>query len=174
MVNRADTDRDASHGMEGRFDPPSDLDAIDMRILAALVENSRITWRHLSDHIGLSLTPTLRRVRRLESAGYIEGYTATLDERRLLGGLSAFIQVTLEKQSEETLRTFESQIESIEEVASCFMMTGNVDYLMRVVVRDLDHYQKLLTKLTSVHGVAHVNSSFALKAVIKRPAFRRR
>lgn len=151
-------------------DLPSDLDAIDMKILAALVGDGRMGWRHLSDLVGLSLTPTMRRVRRMEAEGYIAGYTATLDERRLMGALIAFVQVTLERQSEETIKAFENQIKSFEEVASCFMMAGNFDFLMRVVVRDLDHYQKLLTKLTTVHGVAHVNSSFALKAIIRRPA----
>lgn len=163
--------------MDRRNPPPardssetaSDLDACDMKILNALVNDGRISWRDLSDRIGLSLTPTLRRVRRLEAAGYIEGYTATLDEQRLIGSLSAFVSVTLEKQSEETLGVFESQIESLEEVTSCFMMTGNVDYLMRVVVRDLDHYQRLLAKLTRIPNVAHVNSSFALKPIVRRP-----
>lgn len=148
---------------------PSDLDAYDMKILHTLVGDGRISWRDLSDRIGLSLTPTLRRVRRLEASGYIEGYTALLDEHRLVGSLSAFVSVTLEKQSEETLGTFETQIALLDEVTSCFMMTGSFDYLVRVVVRDLDHYQGLVTKLARIPNVAHINSSFALKAIVRRP-----
>lgn len=153
------------------FDLPADLDAADKKILRVLVQDGRISWRDLSDRIGLSLTPTLRRVRRLETAGYIESYTATLDEQRLIGSLSAFVSVTLERQCEETLGVFEQRIEAIEEVMSCFMMTGSVDFLMRVVVRDLTHYQSLLVKLTRIPNVAHVNSSFALKSIIRRSGF---
>lgn len=163
-------DRRASSAVLLPVEPPADLDACDIKILNALVLDGRMSWRDLSDRIGLSLTPTLRRVRRLEAAGYIEGYTALLDEQRLIGSLSAFVSVTLEKQSEDTLGLFEAQIVAIEEVTSCFQITGNFDYMMRVVVRDLDHYQRLLAKVTRIPHVAHVNSSFALKSVVRRPS----
>ncbi|MDE8651187.1 Lrp/AsnC family transcriptional regulator [Novosphingobium album (ex Liu et al. 2023)] len=165
------TDRRGSPPAKEHVELPSELDACDMKILKALVNDGRISWRDLSDQIGLSLTPTLRRVRRLEAAGFIESYTATLDEQRLVGSLSVFVSVTLDKQSEDTLTAFEAHIGALEEVTSCFMMTGNVDYLMRVVVRDLNHYQRLLIKLTRIPNVAHVNSSFALKAVVRRSGF---
>ena len=96
--------------------------------------------------------------------------SATLDEQRLIGSLCAFISVTLEKQAEETLAMFEEQIAALDEVTSCFQITGNFDYMMRVVVRDLDHYQRLLAKVTRIPHVAHVNSSFALKSVVRRPS----
>jgi len=152
-----------------------DLDRIDLRILAALGDEGRISWRDLSDKVGLSLTPTLRRVRRLEQEGYITGYGAELDEARFLGAISIFVSVTLDRQAKDALTAFEAEIVKIPQIVSCFMMTGGADYLLRVVVRDLDEYQTLLTDtLTPIPGVAHIQSSFALKKIIERrkPSFR--
>jgi Lrp/AsnC family transcriptional regulator, leucine-responsive regulatory protein len=145
------------------------LDSYDLKILHLLTAEGRMTWRELADAIGLSLTPTLRRVRRLESAGYIQGYSAVLDERRLSGALGAFVSVSLDKQSEDALAVFEARVREIDEVTSCFQMTGGFDYLLRVVVRDLDHYQSMLARLTRVPMVSHIHSSFVLKSVIRRP-----
>ncbi|AYJ86869.1 Lrp/AsnC family transcriptional regulator [Sphingomonas paeninsulae] len=144
------------------------LDALDIRILQTLTKQGRIGWRDLADTIGLSLTPTLRRVRRLESEGYIEGYTAILNEHRLTGSVNAFVSVTLERQSDSALSLFETEITTFHEVMGCYMMTGTADYLIQVVVRDLDHFQLLLRKLTALPHVAHVQTSFALKALIQR------
>lgn len=149
--------------------PDVDLDGYDLKILRALVRDGRISWRDLADQIGLSLTPTLRRVRRLETQGFIEGYTATLDEKRLAGTLSVFISVTLERQSEDAIAIFEQRVATLTEVSSCFQTTGNADYLVRVVVHDLDHYQRLLAEFTRIPNVAHITSSFALKSVVRRP-----
>lgn len=155
--------RDTNRGL------PADLDGYDVKILRTLVRNGRISWRDLADGIGLSLTPTLRRVRKLEAQGFIAGYTATLDERRLAGALSVFISVRLERQSEEALAAFEERIAMLSEVTSCFQTTGNADYLVRVVVHDLDQYQQLLSEFTRLPNVAHITSSFALKSVVRRP-----
>lgn len=147
-----------------------ELDSYDRRILRELADNGRITWRDLAETIGLSLTPTLRRVRLLEEAGYITGYHARLDEGRLAGSMIVFISVTLERQIRDILRRFEDHVATLPEVMSGFMMTGGADYLLRAVVRDLDHYRELLDDLTKVEGVAHIQSSFALKAFVNRPA----
>jgi Lrp/AsnC family transcriptional regulator, leucine-responsive regulatory protein len=146
------------------------IDSYDRKILRRLAENGRITWRDLADEIGLSLTPTLRRVRMLEEAGYISGYFARLDEARLIGSMIVFISVTLERQIREVLERFEEHVATLPEVMSGFLMTGGADYLLRAVVRDLDHYRELLDDLTQVEGVAHIQSSFALKAFVNRPA----
>lgn len=146
------------------------LDALDMKILRRLSEDGRITWRDLSDEIGLSLTPTVRRVRALEEAGYITGYFARLDEQRLAGGMIVFINVTLERQVGEALEIFERSASELPEIMSGFLMSGGSDYLLRAVVRDLDHYRDLLESLTQVKGVAHLQSSFALKSFINRPS----
>lgn len=147
----------------------SELDSYDRKILRKLAEDGRITWRDLADSIGLSLTPTLRRVRMLEEAGFITGYHARLDEARLAGSMIVFISVTLERQVREMLDRFEEHVARLPEVMSGFLMTGGSDYLLRVVVRDLEHYRELLDSLTKVEGVEHIQSSFALKAFVNKP-----
>lgn len=144
------------------------LDAFDRKILRKLAQDGRITWRDLADAIGLSLTPTLRRVRILEEAGLISGYHAQLDEARLAGTMTVFISVTLEKQVRESLDRFENRVAGLPEIMSGFLMTGGADYLLRAVVRDLEHYRKLLDQLTTIEGVAHIQSSFALKGFVNR------
>ena len=146
------------------------LDDYDQRILRRLSEDGRITWRDLADEIGLSMTPTVRRVRLLEESGYISGYFARLDEGRLAGTMIVFISVTLERQVRDILDAFEARVADLPEVMSGFLMTGGADYLLRAVVRDLDHYRDLLEDLTQIPGVAHIQSSFALKAFVNRPA----
>jgi DNA-binding Lrp family transcriptional regulator len=147
------------------------LDRTDLKILQLLADDGRISWREIAERIGLSLTPTLRRIRRLESEGYVVGYTARFDERRLGGHMSVYVSVTLERQTEETLNAFESRIAQVPEVMSCFLMTGDADYLLRVVVADIESYQQFLLKtLTRIPGVAHIQSSFTVKPVLQRAA----
>ncbi len=145
------------------------LDAYDRRILRRLGEEGRITWRDLADQIGLSLTPTVRRVRLLEEHGYVTGYFARLDEKLLIGSISVFVSVTLERQTRDALVRFEAIVSALPEVMSGFQMSGGADYLLRVVVRDLDHYRDLLEVMTGIEEVAHLQSSFALKAFVNRP-----
>jgi DNA-binding Lrp family transcriptional regulator len=148
-----------------------ELDKIDIKILNALAHDGRLSWRDLAEKIGLSITPVLRRVRMLEQEGYIKGYAAQLDERRLAGSLSVFVSVSLDKQVADRLERFEAEVMLAPEVMSCFLMTGDYDYLLRVVAPDLDAFQRFLTtKLARMPGVAHVKSSFALKSVLMRPA----
>lgn len=144
-------------------------DKVDLKILKELAQDGRMAWSALGDKVGLSLTPTLRRVRRLEEDGFIEGYAAKLDEGRLAGRISVFVAVTLASQSEEVIARFEERIALAPEVMSCFLMTGDADYNLRVVVPDLDAYNTFLTRtLTRIDGVAHIKSSFALKTVLNR------
>ena len=146
-----------------------EIDKIDRKILQVLARDGRVAWSDLAEQIGLSLTPTLRRVRQLEDAGYIQGYVARLDERRLAGTVSAFVAVTLSTQAEDVIARFEEQIALAPEVMSCFLMTGDEDYTLRVVVPDLEAYHRFLTRtLTRIPGVAHIKSSFALKTVLLR------
>jgi Lrp/AsnC family leucine-responsive transcriptional regulator len=147
------------------------LDRTDRKILSVLGDEGRISWRDLSERIGLSLTPTLRRVRRLEDEGFITGYAAQFDEVRLGGAFTVFVSVTLDRQGQENLDLFEGQVRQAPEVMSCFMMSGGSDYLLRVVARDLPSYQIFMTEfLTRIPGVARIQSSFALKAVAHRSA----
>jgi Lrp/AsnC family transcriptional regulator, leucine-responsive regulatory protein len=147
------------------------IDRIDRRILLVLAEDGRVSWRDLADRIGLSQTPTLRRVRRLEADGYITGYAAQIDEQRFGGAFNVFVSVSLERQTREALALFEARIAEAPQVMSCFMMTGAADYLLRVLVRDLPAYEAFLADvLTVIPGVARISSSFAVKPIIQRTA----
>src|ERR1700691_5091657 len=126
----------------------ADLDRTDMRLLQILASNGRITWSDLARRIGLSLTPTLKRVRALETQGCIAGYHAIIDERRVGYALSVLVSVSLGTQTDEAMALFENRVREIPEVMTCFMMTGEVDYQLRLVVPDLDGYQSFISVLT--------------------------
>ncbi|QLF71946.1 Lrp/AsnC family transcriptional regulator (plasmid) [Peteryoungia desertarenae] len=146
------------------------LDSYDRKILRVLGDEGRISWRDLASRIGLSFTPTLRRVRKLEDEGIIRGYTAVFDENRLLGTMGVFITVTLERQIKDALTTFEHSVASMPEVIGGYQTSGSSDYLIHAMVRDLSHYQQLLDYLTTVPGVARIQSNFAIKTFIRRSA----
>lgn len=147
-----------------------DLDTFDRKILSILTEEGRISWRDLAARIGLSFSPTLRRVRKLEETGAIQGYTALLDESRLLGTMGVFIHVTLEKQTKDQLTGFEATVAAMPEVVGGFLISGSPDYLLHAMVRDLEHYQQLLDVLTTMTNVARIESNFVVKSFVRRPA----
>ena len=143
-----------------------DLDAIDRRILTELQLNARISNAELAGAVGLSPSPCLRRVRALERAGVIKGYAALLEAGEVGLPISVFVQVTLERQVERALDAFETAILDRPEVMECYLMTGDADYLLRIVVADLTAYERFLKEhLTRVSGVASIKSSFALNQV---------
>ncbi len=147
------------------------LDEIDQRILAHLQANARLSNVELAARAGLSASPCLRRVRALEDAGVIKGYAALVDQQAVGLPVSVFIMVSLEKQIEQALETFETRIRALPEVMECYLMTGDSDYLLRVVAADLFAYERfLLTQLTKFPGVSSIKSSFALKQVVYRTA----
>lgn len=143
-----------------------DIDAIDRKILARLQEDARIANVELSEAVGLSPAPCLRRVRALEESGVIRRHVTLLDPRAVGLPVSVFVHVSLERQIEEALQHFETAILTRPEVMECYLMTGDADYLLRVVCADLAAYERfLLDHLTQVPGVASIRSSFALKQV---------
>jgi Lrp/AsnC family leucine-responsive transcriptional regulator len=147
------------------------LDKVDAKIMQTLSKDGRISWRDLAEQIGLSLTPTLRRIRRLESEGYITGYSAQFDEQKLGFGITMYVWVSLERQVEETLKVFERRIADVPEVMSCYLMTGEADYVLRIVVPDLPSYQRfMLDVLTRIPGVSRIQSGLAIKPVFQRAA----
>lgn len=146
------------------------LDQFDLRILEILSRDGRITWSELAAQVGLSLTPTLKRVRALEAEGLISGYHATLNETRLGRPLSVFVSVSLGSQTDEALAQFEARVREMPEVMSCFMMTGQVDYLLRIAVADVEGFQAFISRLARCPGVSRVTSSFAVKPVVQRTA----
>ena len=146
-----------------------ELDTIDIRILDQLQRNGRVSNVELATAVGLSPSPCLRRVRELENAGIIDRYAAILDQRSAGYALSVFVQVTLERQIETALEGFERIIAARPEVMECYLMTGEADYLRRVVVADLDAYERFIVDhLTRIPGIANIKSSFALKQISYR------
>lgn len=142
------------------------LDSIDWKILGLLQADARMSNVELAKAIGLSPSPCLNRVRALEEAGYISRYVTLLDALRVGLKVSVFIQVTLERQVESALERFENAIRGRPEVMECYLMTGDADYLIRVVVADIQLLEEFILKfLTKLPGVGNIKSSFALKQV---------
>ncbi len=141
-------------------------DETDWRILAALQDDARLTNADLAEKVFLSPSPCLRRVRDLEQAGLIRRYVTLLDPLKLGLTVSVFIQVSLEKQMRGALDTFENSVLAREEVMECYLMTGDADYLLRVVVSDMQSLERFIVDyLAKIPGVSNIRSSFALKQV---------
>jgi len=146
--------------------PPGKLDSIDVNILRHLQENAKLTNVELAARVHLSPSPCLARVRALESDGVISRYVTLLNPRALGLNVSVFIQISLEKQSRKALETFENAIRQRTEVMECYLMTGDADYLLRVVVTDIQALERFIVdELTRIPGIASIRSSFALKQV---------
>jgi Lrp/AsnC family transcriptional regulator, leucine-responsive regulatory protein len=151
--------------------PRADLDAIDRNILTALQENARMPNVELARDVGLSPSPCLRRVRALEDAGVIRRYATLVDQAAVGLPVSVFVSVSLERQIESALETFEETVRARPEVMECYLMTGTADYFLRIVVSDLEAYERFLKEhLTRIPGVSSIQSSFALKQIAYRTA----
>ena len=148
---------------------PDAFDEIDRRILTALQRDGRLTNQHLSEMVGLSPSPCLRRVRLLEEAGVIRRYVALIDPQAIGLDITAFIRVALERQDDAGLDAFETAVAQWPEVLDCYLMTGDADYQLRVVARSLSDYEAFLRdRLTRLPGVAKIQSSFAFRPVVSR------
>lgn len=142
------------------------LDSIDWKILGLLQGNARMPNVDLAKAVGLSPSPCLNRVRALEESGYISRYVTLLDALQVGLKVSVFIQVTLERQVETALERFETAIKARPEVMECYLMTGDADYLIRVVVADIQLLEEFILKfLTKLPGIGNIRSSFALKQI---------
>ncbi|BBH12123.1 Lrp/AsnC family transcriptional regulator [Chromobacterium haemolyticum] len=142
------------------------LDSIDKRILRALQRSSNQTNVELAQQVGLSPTPCLRRVHLLEELGVIEGYIAQVNPVAVDLKFTAFVRVTLERQNKATVEHFAREIEGAPEVLECHLMAGSYDYLLRVIARDLDDYQRFqMEVLTKIEGVRNVETEIPLKRV---------
>jgi len=142
------------------------IDAIDRKIIRALQQDARLTNQDLSALVGLSASPCLRRVRKLEQDGILSGYTALVDQEKFGLPINVFVNIRLEKPSTKTIRAFEKAVEKIDAVVECYLMTGNRDYLLRVVSSDLKSYEHLVRdRLTTIPGVLSLESSFAFGQV---------
>jgi Lrp/AsnC family leucine-responsive transcriptional regulator len=142
------------------------LDAIDRKLLTVLQQEGRMSAQELAERVGLTASPCLRRIRLLEKAGVIRRYVAVVDQQAVGLPVSVFVSVKLERQREEELDRFAAAIARWPEVLECYLMTGPRDYLLRVVVPDLEAYERFLKqKLTRLDGVQSIESSFALGQV---------
>ena len=142
------------------------LDRIDLRLLAEIQQHGRATNAELASRVNLSPSACLRRIQRLEAEGVISGYGARLEPRAIGLGLQAFVRVQLSKQGQAAIDRFVAAVQLWDEVVACHALTGDMDYLLHVYVRDLDHFSAfLLDKLIDAAGVADVNSSFVLRTV---------
>jgi Lrp/AsnC family leucine-responsive transcriptional regulator len=145
------------------------LDTIDRRMLTLLQEDGRITNQDLSEKVGLSPTPCLRRLKRLEESGVIKGYSAIVDPKAYGLPFSVFVSVRLSQQNQEHIAEFEKAVESWSEVAECYLMTGSQDYLLRVLTDGIEGYERFLKqKMTRLKCVQSVESNFALATIKKR------
>jgi len=146
------------------------LDNIDRRLLAALQAEGRVTNVDLAQRVGLTAPPCLRRVRALEEAGVIRGYHAELDGAQLGFTIMVFAMVSLKSQAEEDLRAFENHIKALPEVRECHMLNGEIDFILKIVSRDLQSFQEFLTsKLTPAPNVASVKTSLTIRTAKNEP-----
>jgi Lrp/AsnC family leucine-responsive transcriptional regulator len=144
----------------------ADLDRTDLLLLAELQRDGRVPNAELAERVHLSPSACLRRVQRLERDGVIAGYRAQLDPERLGLGLQAFVRVQLRQHDPQTVEAFARSVDEWDEVVTCNALTGDMDYLLQVMVRDLDHFSRfLLDRLLGQAGVEDVNSSFVLRTV---------
>ena len=142
------------------------LDRIDRRILEHLQDDGRLSNQELAERVALSPSPCLRRVRGLERAGIIRGYAALLDALQVGLGLLAFVTVKLEKRGKMPVDQFTRAVQAWPEVIACFSMTGDMDYLMRVQVEDLEHYSRfIMEKLLKQPGVIDIRTNFVLERI---------
>lgn len=146
------------------------LDNIDKKILTHLIEDARLSITELAEKVNLSATPCNRRVKQLEESGILTGFHASTDPRKLGYNLSLYIAISMDKHTADRFSHFEEAVRQFKEVVSCSIVTGRTeDYLLKVVVRDMAHYEEfLLHRLNRIDGVSQVHTSFELREVFNR------
>ena len=148
----------------------ANLDRIDRRLLCELQNEGRITNVELAQRVGLTAPPCLRRVRALEDEGVIRGYHADLDASKLGYAITVFALVSLKSQAEDALRQFEEHMKGLPEVRECHMLNGEIDFILKIVSRDLQSFQEFLTsKLTPAPNVASVKTSLTIRTAKQLP-----
>ena len=144
------------------------MDAIDRKILAALQKNARASLQEIGQAVGLSTSPCWERIRKMEQAGVIEGYTVRLNAQSLGWQDTVLVQVTLDSHSDNTLEKFGETLAAIPEVVEAFLVSGEYDYLLRIAVKDTRDYERLLReRLYKIKGIRHSKSSFVLRTLKK-------
>ncbi len=143
------------------------LDALDRKIIGLLRFNGRMPNNELASQVGLSASACLRRVKQLEESGAIRGYAAIISEAIAEDGVVAIVRITLDKQTEDYLNRFEEAVRRHPEIAECFLMTGDADYILRATAASTAAYEQIHKEILSrLPGVARINSSFAIRSVL--------
>jgi len=150
--------------------PSPELDNTDLSLLQKIQQDGRISNTRLAEQINLSETPCWRRWKRLEEDGYIRGYSSQLDRHKLGYDVIAFVQVALGQHDVATSDDFEQQIRSLDWVLMCHNITGDVDYLVQIIARDLEQFSDKLTQLRQIPGVRSIQSSISVREVKADPA----
>lgn len=149
----------------------SDLDPTDRRILSVLQRNGRISNSDLAEEINLSPSACHRRVQRLESEGFIDKFVALLNARKMGRPTTVFVEITLQGQADEVLDAFEREVAKVPDVLECHLMAGSADYLLKIVAEDTEDFARIHRQyLSRLPGVAQMQSSFALRTVLKTTA----
>ncbi len=149
---------------------PRDVDALDRAIIRALLENGRLSQVQLAEQVPLSPTAIARRIRALEDDGVIAGYEARINRQMLGYNMMVIVRIVLKNQSEELLNAFEKAVAAAPSVVSCHLMSGDDDYMLTVIARDLADYERVhKEQLSRLPGIARLNSSFALREVAHKP-----
>ncbi|GAB4238825.1 MAG: Lrp/AsnC family transcriptional regulator [Ekhidna sp.] len=142
------------------------MDAIDRQLISLLQTNGKLTMKEISQNLGLSITPVYERIRRLEKKGVITGYHAHVDETKVGLGLEVFCSITLESHKADYLETFESEIKKFDEVLECYHLAGTFDFLLKVLVKDMDAYAVFTNrKLARMKNIGLVHSHMVLKKI---------
>ena len=144
----------------------SEMDAIDKKILMLLQQDAKQNTKEIAEKVGLSVSPTFERIKKLEQKQYIKGYVALLDSSKIGKSISVYCQVTLAVHSRELIDEFKQQILALSEVNGCFHVSGNYDFLLKVAVNDMNEYQKfIIEKLSVIKGISNVQSSFVMEEI---------
>ncbi len=148
------------------------MDDKDRQIIRALQQDGRMTNQDLAARVSLSPSPCLRRLRKLERSGAIRSYSVDVDAKAYGLPVTVFVRISLDKHSEETVRHFETRVKAIDEVLECYVMTGLSDYLLRVVVADLDDYENFVrNRLHPIGSIGSIDTSFVYGTVKKSGVF---
>jgi len=142
------------------------LNAIDMKILALLQNDARVTNQTLADQIGMSASPCWRKVRKLEEDEVIQGYRAVLNRKKIGLGVMVFVRVSIDSHSEAEARKFEQEVTALDDVVACYSIGGDADFLLQVVAQDLDAYADFAMKvIRRLPGIKEMQSMFVLKEI---------
>jgi Lrp/AsnC family leucine-responsive transcriptional regulator len=142
------------------------LDRTDFKILKALQENCKVTNIQLSQQVGLSPAPTLERVKKLENAGYIRSYHAVVESQMVGLGLTALIQVALARQMDNAIQSFHEQVLEVEEIVECYQLTGDFDYMLKVIVEDIPAFERLISqKLSRIEDIGQMQTNVVLSKI---------